>query len=91
MLLFCAMASMTAQTGMKTVTKILPWLGTVYIGCIAMLLPQMGIPMEAISLILGLYPFAGAILCMINSTGDAVITTVVAARSGQLDNKVFDE
>jgi len=53
--------------------------------CIAFLLPQIGIPAEAISIIMGLYSLVGMGLCCCNSTGDAVVTTIVAKSENMID------
>jgi len=58
--------------------------------CIAFLLPQIGIPAEAISLIMGLYSLTGMALTCCNSTGDAVVTTIVARSEGMIDLKKFN-
>lgn len=54
--------------------------------CIALLVPQIGVPAEAISLIMGLYPLVGMMQTCANVTGDAVVTTIVAK-----SEKLFDE
>ena len=46
--------------------------------CIALLIPQIGIPAEAVSLVMGLYPIVSMMQTCTNVTGDAVVTTVVA-------------
>ncbi len=53
--------------------------------CIALLIPQIGIPAEAISLIMGLYPIIGMAQTCANATGDAVVTTVVAKHENMMD------
>jgi Na+/H+-dicarboxylate symporter len=53
--------------------------------CIALLIPQIGIPAEAISLIMGLYPIVGMAQTCANATGDAVVTTVVAKHEHMMD------
>ena len=58
--------------------------------CVAMLLPPVGIPMEAISLLIGLYPLAGSMLTVGNCTGDAVITTAIATMEKQIDENIFN-
>lgn len=59
--------------------------------CIAFLLPQIGIPAEAISIIMGLYSLVGMGLCCCNSTGDAVVTTIVARSEKMIDLKKYNE
>ena len=58
--------------------------------CIALLVPQIGIPAEAISLIMGLYPLVGMMQTCANVTGDAVVTTIVAKREKLLDVEKFN-
>ena len=53
--------------------------------CIALLVPQIGVPAEAISLIMGLYPLVGMMQTCANVTGDAVVTTIVAKHEKLLD------
>ncbi len=57
--------------------------------CIALLVPQIGIPAEAISLIMGLYPLVGMMQTCANVTGDAVVTTIVAKRENLLNIEKF--
>lgn len=54
--------------------------------CLAILLPQAGIPVNAISLIIGFGAIIGSIQVMTNSTSDISMTTIVAA-SEKLINK----
>ena len=46
--------------------------------CITMLLPMIGAPAEAVSLVMGLYPIISMMQTLVNVTGDAVATTIVA-------------
>lgn len=57
--------------------------------CIALLLPQYGIPVEGISLIMGLYSLVGMMQTCVNVTGDATVTTIVAKSEGMLDLAKF--
>ncbi len=57
--------------------------------CIALLVPQIGIPAEAISLIMGLYPIVGMMQVCANVTGDSVVTTIVARHEKLLDMDKF--
>lgn len=57
--------------------------------CISILLPQIGIPAEAISIIMGLYTLVGMMLACVNVTGDAVITLITAKKEHKLDLDVF--
>ena len=53
--------------------------------CISILLPQIGIPVEAISLIMGIYTLVGMGHTCTNVTGDAAVTTIVARSEGLVD------
>ncbi len=58
--------------------------------CIALLAPQIGVPAEAISLIMGLYPIVGMMQTCANVTGDAVVTTIAAKHEKLLDVAKFN-
>ena len=53
--------------------------------CLTVLIGQIGVPTEAVSLVMGIGPLTGMFLCMCNCTGDMVITTIVAKSVGELD------
>ena len=53
--------------------------------CLSVLLEQLGVPTEAVGLVMGIGPLIGMFLCMCNCTGDTVITTIVAKSVGELD------
>ena len=53
--------------------------------CLSVLLEQIGVPTEAVGLVMGIGPLIGMFLCMCNCTGDTVITTIVAKSVGELD------
>lgn len=53
--------------------------------CCAILLPMIGIPAEAISIIMGIYSLVGMGMACVNVTGDAVISVVVAKSENLLD------
>ena len=57
--------------------------------CISILLPQIGIPADAISIVMGLYTVVGMMLACVNVTGDAVITLITAKQEHKLDLDVF--
>jgi len=59
--------------------------------CISLLVPQIGIPAEAISLIMGLYSLVAMMQTCTNVTGDAAVTLVVARSEGMLDREVYDK
>ncbi len=53
--------------------------------CIALLVPQIGIPAEAISLVMGVYPIVSMMQTCANVTGDAAVTVIAAKHE-----KLFD-
>ncbi|MBR4175420.1 MAG: dicarboxylate/amino acid:cation symporter [Lachnospiraceae bacterium] len=59
--------------------------------CLTLLIPQIGVPAEAISLVMGLYPIIGMMQVMANITGDAVVTAVIANQAGLLDMEKFNK
>ncbi len=59
--------------------------------CLTLLIPQIGVPAEAISLVMGLYPIIGMMQTMANVTGDAVVTTVTATREGMLNKEKYNK
>ena len=58
--------------------------------CIALLLPQIDVPAETISLIMGLYPLVGMMQTCTNVTGDAVVSMIVAKREGLLNLEMYN-
>lgn len=59
--------------------------------CITLIIPQIGIPAEAVSLVMGLYPIVGMMQVCANVTGDAVASTIVAKHEKLLDLKKYNE
>ena len=59
--------------------------------CLTLLIPQIGVPAEAISLVMGLYPVISMMQTMANVTGDAVVTTIAAKKEKMLDLQVYNE
>ena len=55
------------------------------------LLPQIGIPAEAISIIMGLYSIVSMMLTSVNVTGDAAVTLIVAKSEKLLDLNKYNE
>lgn len=53
--------------------------------CMSILLPTIGIPAEAISIVMGFYSLIGMSQVMTNVTGDAVVTTIVAKWEKAID------
>lgn len=58
--------------------------------CIALLIPQIGVPAEAVSLVMGLYPLVGMMQTCTNVTGDAVVSTIIAKKEGLVDMSKFN-
>ncbi len=58
--------------------------------CIALLAPQIGVPPEAISLVMGLYPIVGMMQTCANVTGDAVVTTIIAKQEKLVNIEKFN-
>lgn len=58
--------------------------------CISLLVPQIGIPAEAISIVMGLYSIVGMMQTCVNVTGDAAVTLITARSENMLDLKVYN-
>ena len=58
--------------------------------CISLLVPQIGIPAEAISIIMGLYSVVGMMQTCVNVTGDAAVTLITANSEKLLDLDVYN-
>jgi len=58
--------------------------------CITLIIPQIGIPAEAVSLVMGLYPLVGMMQTCANVTGDAVVTTIVAKHEKMVDMEMYN-
>ncbi|MBO7661913.1 MAG: cation:dicarboxylase symporter family transporter [Clostridia bacterium] len=57
--------------------------------CMSILFPQIGVPAEAVSLVMGLYALVGMILTCTNVTGDAAITLITARHEKLMDLDVY--
>ncbi len=57
---------------------------------LSMVFASVGIPVEAIALIMGVDRILDMLRTAVNITGDAVCTTVVASQNGDLDRDVFN-
>nr|MCR5106708.1 dicarboxylate/amino acid:cation symporter [Lachnospiraceae bacterium] len=53
--------------------------------CITLLVPQIGIPAEAASIVMGMYPLVSMMQTCANVTGDAVVSAIVAKKENELD------
>ena len=56
---------------------------------LSMVFASVGIPVEAIGLIMGIDRILDMLRTAVNITGDAVCTTIVASQNGDLDKEVF--
>lgn len=59
--------------------------------CLSVLLTQLGVPVEAVGLVIGIDPLIGMLRCMSNCLGDVVACTVVAKSEGLFDENVYRE
>lgn len=58
---------------------------------LAMVLNQLGMPLDGIAIILAVDRIIDMMRTVVNITGDAVVTTIVAQRVGKLDRAVFND
>ncbi|MEM7363696.1 MAG: dicarboxylate/amino acid:cation symporter [Pseudomonadota bacterium] len=64
-----------------------PGVGTI---TLALILEQVGLPIEGIALILGVDRLLDMMRTAVNVTGDGAVSTVVARSEGQFDRSIFD-
>ena len=57
--------------------------------CLSVLLTQMGVPVEAIGLVMGIDSLMGMFRCMSNCLGDVAATAVVARSEGLMDTQKY--
>jgi|GEM_PF-20169 len=57
--------------------------------CLSILLPQLGIPVEALSLIMGLYCIVDMMQTCVNVTGDAAVTLITAQSEKLVDRNLY--
>lgn len=57
--------------------------------CLSVLLTQLGVPVEAVGLVMGIDPLIGMMRCMSNCLGDVVASTVVAKKENVLDMEIY--
>lgn len=84
-----------SQILMVVVTATLASIGTagvpgVGLIMLAMVLNQVGLPVEKISLIVGIDRILDMLRTAVNVTGDAAVTCIVAKSEGQLDEEVYN-
>ena len=56
---------------------------------LSILIAQIGIPIEAISLVMGIDPLCSMFRCMINCLGDVAVSTIVAKSENAIDMNVY--
>ena len=59
--------------------------------CLGIVLENIGVPMEAVGLIMGITPLADMTSTMNNVTGDMAVTTIVAKTEGMLDTDMYNK
>lgn len=57
--------------------------------CLSVLLAQMGVPTEAIGLVMGIDSLVGMFRCMSNCTGDVAVSVAVAKTENMLDQDIY--
>ena len=58
--------------------------------CLGVLLEHIGVPIEAIGLIMAINPFMDMFATMNNVTGDMAVTTIAHKTEGVLDREIYD-
>ncbi|MCR4891336.1 MAG: cation:dicarboxylase symporter family transporter [Lachnospiraceae bacterium] len=58
--------------------------------CLSVLLSQMGVPVEAVGLVMGIDSLCGMFRCMSNCLGDVAVSTIVARSEKELDMEVYN-
>lgn len=57
--------------------------------CLSVLLAQLGVPVEAVGLVMGIDPLIGMLRCMSNCLGDVAVCTIIARQENLLDLDVY--
>ena len=57
--------------------------------CLSVLLTQLGVPVEAVGLVMGIDPLVGMLRCMSNCLGDVAVSCIVAKKEGILDMTAY--
>lgn len=83
-------AMLTLLTSVFLLSIASPGIPGVGIAIMAMLLPQIGVPVESLSLILGVFPIMNHLQTGNNVMGDAVVTTIVAKSENALDLATYN-
>ena len=58
--------------------------------CLGVALNSIGVPLEGIALIMGVYPIINMFDTLSNTTGDEAVTLVVARSEGLIDTDVYN-
>ena len=58
--------------------------------CLSVLLTQLGVPVEAVGLVMGIDPLIGMLRCMSNCLGDVAVSTIVAKSESLMDVAVYN-
>lgn len=99
--IFCSMAKMILSMELQTLASTLalavfvlsigaPGVPGVALVCISLLVPLIGVPAEAISIIMGLYSIVGMMHTCVNVTGDTAVTLITARSEDLVDLKTFN-
>ena len=59
--------------------------------CLSVLLTQLGVPVEAVGLVMGIDPLIGMLRCMSNCLGDVAVSCIVAKKEGILDLDLYKQ
>ena len=59
--------------------------------CLSVLLTQLGVPVEAVGLVMGIDPLIGMLRTMSNCLGDVVVSAIVAKQEKLIDLSVYNE
>lgn len=88
---FCSIMSMMLTMGIESLISVLGIVGTFILGliCLSVLLTQIGVPVEALGLVMGIDSFIGMFRCMSNCLGDVAVSTVVAKSEGLLNMDIY--
>ena len=57
--------------------------------CLSVLLEQLHVPTEAVTLVMGIGPILGMFLCMSNCLGDVVVAAIVGRQTKNMDMETY--
>ncbi|MCR5651204.1 MAG: dicarboxylate/amino acid:cation symporter [Lachnospiraceae bacterium] len=58
--------------------------------CLGVVLAHLGVPLEAVGLVIAVNPFTDMLSTMNNTTGDMAVTVIIARIEGMLDREVYE-